>query len=120
MLNYLEIDEARHFKWDDAFPDLFTLSELESLALDTGLAEALGARFRVARASKKADFIKVLLAAKDFAYPVPPVTRLSAPVAVRGRGGQHGASGGRRDRRREGRGRGRGGVNHADTACRAL
>lgn len=75
LLNYLEVDEARYFKWDSAFLDLLTMSELESLALDTGLAEALGARFRVARAGKKADFIKVLLAAKDFAYPVPTVMR---------------------------------------------
>lgn len=75
LLNYLEVDEARYFKWDGTFLDLFTMSELESLALDTGLAEALGARFRVARAGKKADFIKVLLAAKDFAYPVPAVMR---------------------------------------------
>lgn len=75
LLNYMEVDEARYFKWDSTFLDLFTMSELESLALETGLAEALGARFRVARAGKKADFIKVLLAAKDFAYPVPAVMR---------------------------------------------
>lgn len=75
LLNYLEVDEARYFKWDGTFLELFTMSELESLALATGLAEALGVRFRVARAGKKADFIKVLLAAKDFAYPVPDVMR---------------------------------------------
>jgi len=75
LLNYLDVDEARHFRWDSAFLELFTMSELESLALETGLAEALGARLRVARAGKKADFIKVLLAAKDFAYPVPAVMR---------------------------------------------
>lgn len=75
LLNYLEVDEARYFRWDGRFLDLFTMSELESLALDTGLAEALGARFRVARAGKKADFIKVLLAAKNFMYRVPAVMR---------------------------------------------
>jgi len=75
LLNYLEVDETRYFRWNGSFLDLFTMSELESLALDTGLAEALGARFRVARAGKKADFIKVLLAAKDFAYPVPAMMR---------------------------------------------
>jgi ParB family chromosome partitioning protein len=73
LLNYLEVDEARYFRWDGAFLELFTLSELESLALETGLVEALGARYRVARAGKKADFINVLLSAKDFAYPVPAV-----------------------------------------------
>lgn len=75
LLNYLAVDEARYFKWDSAFLELFTMSELESLALETGLAEALGARFRVARAGKKADFIKVLLSANDFTYPVPTVMR---------------------------------------------
>ena len=79
LLNYLEVDEARYFKWDSAFLELFTMSELESLALETGLAEALGARFRVARAGKKADFIKVLLAARDFVYPVPAVMRYPRP-----------------------------------------
>ena len=87
LLNYLQVDEARYFKWDSAFLDLFTMSELESLALETGLAEALGARFRVARAGKKADFIKVLLAAKDFVYPVPAVMRYSRRALAEAAGG---------------------------------
>lgn len=87
LLNYLQVDEARYFKWDSAFLDLFTMSELESLALETGLAEALGARFRVARAGKKADFIKVLLAAKDFAYPVPAVMRYPRRALAEAAGG---------------------------------
>ncbi|MCE4369727.1 PRTRC system ParB family protein [Xanthomonas hortorum] len=75
LLNYMEVDEARYFKWDSAFLDLFTMSELASLALETGLAEAMGARFKAARAKKKGDFIAALLSAKGFAYPVPAVMR---------------------------------------------
>jgi len=75
LLNYMEVNEARYFKWDASFLDLFTMSELESLALKTGLAEALGARYRAARAGKKGEFVKVLLSAQDFAYPVPDVMR---------------------------------------------
>lgn len=75
LLNYLDVDEARYFRWDSTFLDLFTLSELESLALSTGLAEAMGARYRTARAGKKAGFITALLAVEGFAYPVPPVMR---------------------------------------------
>lgn len=75
LLNYLEVDEAHYFKWDKTFLDLFTMSELASLALETGLAEALGARYRTARAGKKGEFIAVLLSAKGFAYPVPAVMR---------------------------------------------
>lgn len=75
LLNYMAVDESRYFKWDSAFLELFTISELESLALSTGLAEAMGARYRTARAGKKSDFITALLAVKGFAYPVPDTMR---------------------------------------------
>ncbi|MCD9026820.1 PRTRC system ParB family protein [Luteimonas sp. BDR2-5] len=75
LLNYLQVDEARYFQWDRAFLDLFTRSELESLALDTGLAAAMGDRYRAARSGNKGDFIAALLAAKNFTYPVPAVMR---------------------------------------------
>lgn len=68
LLNYLEVDEGRHFKWNAEFLELFTLSELESLAGEVGLKAKMGAAFKLARARKKGDFIKALLAVSSFAY----------------------------------------------------
>jgi PRTRC genetic system ParB family protein len=68
LLNYLEVDEGRHFKWSTEFLELFTLSELESLAGEVGLKAKMGAAFKLARARKKGDFIKALLAVSGFAY----------------------------------------------------
>lgn len=77
LLNYLEIDEGRHFKWNTEFLELFTLSELESLAGEVGLKAKMGAAFKLARARKKGDFIKALLAVPGFPYvdTVPAVMR---------------------------------------------
>jgi hypothetical protein len=77
LLNYLEIDESRHFLLDKTFLDLFTMSELESLAGEIGLKRAMGQGFRTARAAKKAEFIAALLAVKGFEYrgTVPQVMR---------------------------------------------
>lgn len=77
LLNYLEIDESRHFQLDKPFLDLFTMSELESLAGEIGLKRAMGQGFRTARAAKKAEFIAALLAVKGFEYrgTVPQVMR---------------------------------------------
>lgn len=78
LLNYLQVDEARHFKWDAAFLDLFTMSELDALAGEVGLRSTMGASlYKLARAKKKADFIKALLAVPNFAYEgsVPAVMR---------------------------------------------
>lgn len=68
LLNYLEVDEGRHFKWNAEFLELFTLSELESLAGEVGLKAKMGTAFKLARAKKKGDFIKALLAVPGFAY----------------------------------------------------
>ena len=68
MLNYLEVDEHRHFKWNAEFLELFTLSELEALAAEVGLKAKMGAAFKLARAKKKGDFIKSLLAVSGFTY----------------------------------------------------
>lgn len=68
LLNYLEVDEGRYFKWNTEFLELFTLSELESLAGEVGLKAKMGAAFKLARAKKKGDFIKSLLAVPGFAY----------------------------------------------------
>jgi ParB family chromosome partitioning protein len=77
LLNFLDVDEKQCFRWDAAFLDLFTMSELESLAAEVGLKAALGARFKAARAGKKDAFIHALLHAEGFAYrgTVPAVMR---------------------------------------------
>lgn len=77
LLNYLDVDERRHFKWDGAFLELFTMSELEALAGEVGLRAAMGAGFKLARGKKKADFIMALLEVPGFAYDgiVPAVMR---------------------------------------------
>ncbi len=68
LLNYLEVDEGRLFKWNAEFLELFTLSELESLAGEVGLKAKMGMAFKLARAKKKGDFIKSLLTVPGFAY----------------------------------------------------
>lgn len=79
LLNYLGVDERHHFKWDTEFLELFTMSELEALAGEVGLKTKMGASFKLARAKKKGDFIKSLLAVPGFAYEdtVPAVMRYS-------------------------------------------
>ena len=68
ILNYLEVDEARSFVLDGSYLDLLTVSELESLADEVGLRQAMGGAYAKARAGKRADFIKALLAVTGFAY----------------------------------------------------
>ncbi|WP_038205782.1 PRTRC system ParB family protein [Xenophilus azovorans] len=77
LLNYAEVDEGRYFQWDKEFLDLFTMSELESLAAEVGLKKAMGAGFKAARASKKQEFITALLKVPGFSYQgtVPAVMR---------------------------------------------
>jgi PRTRC genetic system ParB family protein len=77
LLNYLDVDEATCFRWDEAFLDLFTMSELESLAAEVGLKAAMGSRFKTARTGRKEGFVKALLNAPGFAYEgtVPAVMR---------------------------------------------
>ena len=77
LLNYLEVEEARYFQLDKAFLELFTMNELESLAVEMGLRKAMGERFKSARAAKKDAFIDALLAVKGFEYrgAVPLVMR---------------------------------------------
>jgi PRTRC genetic system ParB family protein len=68
ILNYLEVDEARSFVLDGSYLDLLTVSELESLADEVGLRQAMGGAYAKARAGKRADFIKALLAVTGFEY----------------------------------------------------
>ncbi|RZI42154.1 PRTRC system ParB family protein [Herbaspirillum sp. HC18] len=77
LLNYLEVEEERHFQLNKTFLELFTMSELESLATELGLRKAMGERFKTARAGKKDAFIDALLTVKNFEYQgaVPQVMR---------------------------------------------
>lgn len=77
LLNYLDVDEGKHFKWDAAFLDLFTISELEALAGEVGLKAKMGMAYKLARAKKKDGFIQSLLAVPGFVYDgtVPAVMR---------------------------------------------
>jgi ParB family transcriptional regulator, chromosome partitioning protein len=68
LLNYLEVDEAKAFVLDGNYLDLLTVSELESLAEEVGLRKAMGSAYQKARAGKRADFIKGLLAVAGFPY----------------------------------------------------
>src|SRR5438105_3088899 len=77
LLNYLEIEEEKCFRLSHAFFDLFTKSELESLAEELKLKQALVVRFKKLREGKRDDFIKGLLGVKGFEYEglVPKVMR---------------------------------------------
>ncbi len=77
LMNYLHVDERKHFRWNPEFLELFTMGELESLAGEVGLKKKMGAAFKLARAKKKADFIRTLLTVPGFTYEgtVPAVMR---------------------------------------------
>lgn len=69
LLNYLEVDEARHFKLCAEYLELLTVSELESLADELKLRKAMGdSAFKKARAGTKAKFIEALLNVEGFEY----------------------------------------------------
>lgn len=77
LLNYLEVDEAKHFKLTAEFLDLFTKSELESLAAELKLKKAIGDGFARLRDGKKDAFVEALLSVPGFQYAglVPKVMR---------------------------------------------
>jgi PRTRC genetic system ParB family protein len=77
LLNYLEIEEEKCFRLSHAFLDLFTKSELESLAEELELKKALGTQFKKLREGKREDFINGLLGVKGVKYEglVPKVMR---------------------------------------------
>lgn len=83
LLNHLGVEEAKWFRWDAAFLDLFTMSELESLSVEVGLKSALGTRFKAARSGRKDVFIQALLSVEGFAYQgtVPAVMRYARLTA---------------------------------------
>lgn len=83
LLNHLGVEEAKWFRWDAAFLDLFTMSELESLSVEVGLKTALGTRFKAARLGRKDAFIQALLNVEGFAYQgtVPAAMRYARLTA---------------------------------------
>jgi ParB family transcriptional regulator, chromosome partitioning protein len=69
LLNYLEIDEAKHFTLDGEYLELLTVSELEALADELKLRKAMGdAAFKKAKAGPKAKLIEALLKVDGFSY----------------------------------------------------
>ncbi|WOB11246.1 PRTRC system ParB family protein [Piscinibacter gummiphilus] len=80
MLTYLEVEEASHFRLNEEFLELMTMSELESLADEVKLRKAMGdAAFKKARSGAKPAFIKALLSVQGFDYAgvVPKCMRYS-------------------------------------------
>jgi ParB family chromosome partitioning protein len=69
LLNYLEVDEAKHFTLDGEYLELLTVSELEALAEELKLRKAMGdAAFKKAKAGAKPKFIEALLRVDGFTY----------------------------------------------------
>ena len=104
LMNYLDIQEERHFQMDKAFLDLLTMNELESVAEETGLRKAMGERFKLARAGKKNTFVAALLSVKGFAYrgTVPQCMRYPRkPFRHGAQPAQDGAGGGAAGEARE-------------------
>lgn len=98
LLTYLEVDEAKHFRLNEEFLELMTMSELESLADELKLRKAMGdAAFKKARGGAKPAFIKSLLAVNGFQYAgvVPKCMRFNrkplklAPSASHGEAAEH-------------------------------
>lgn len=77
LLNYLDVEEAKHFKLNAEFLELFTKSELESLASELKLKKAMGDTFGKVKDAKKDAFIKALLSVPNVQYDglVPKVMR---------------------------------------------
>lgn len=86
LLNYAQVDEGRYFRWTAEFLELFTMSELESLADEAGIKKAMGSRFKAARSAKKQDFIAALLKVPGFTYEgtVPAVMRYRRDAVAAG------------------------------------
>lgn len=86
LLNHMGLDERKHFKLDKAFLELFTFSELDTLADEVGLCAAMGASYKLARAKKKGEFIDALLKVQGFTYDglVPSVMCYPRPTPGEG------------------------------------
>lgn len=62
------LDLTKHWKLDKEFLDLLTKSEIEFVANQIGLGQALGADFKKLFSEKKQDLIDKLLAVESFDY----------------------------------------------------
>lgn len=68
MLTFMEVDLKKHWKLNAEFLGLLTKSEIEVVAEELGLKDALGERYTKAKVGKKDEFIKALLESKTFVY----------------------------------------------------
>ena len=68
MLQFMEVDLAKHWKANTEFLTLLTKSEIEVIAEEIGLKVAMGDKFSKAVNGKKDEVIKALLAAEGFDF----------------------------------------------------
>ncbi|HRO59091.1 MAG TPA: PRTRC system ParB family protein [Burkholderiaceae bacterium] len=69
VLDYLEVDERRHYTLDREYMDMLTVAHLDGLAKEVGLVAAMGAKaYAKARTLKRGELIDALLAVNGFAY----------------------------------------------------
>lgn len=68
LLAWLKVDLVSHWKPCKEYLDLLTKSEIEAIAEEIGLKEAVGEKFSKLMASKKDEIITALLAVEGFDY----------------------------------------------------
>lgn len=68
MLQFMQVDLAKHWKLNAEFLDLLTKSEIEVIAEELGLKAALGEKYAKAKNGKKDEFIKALMEIEGFVY----------------------------------------------------
>ncbi len=69
VMTYLDVQVGKHWKLSSEYLTLLTKSEIESVAKELGIAEAMDAKaFKSALTGKKEDLIKSLLAVQGFEY----------------------------------------------------
>lgn len=69
VMTYLDVKVGKHWKLCSEYLTLLTKSEIESVAKELGIAEAMDAKaFKSALTGKKEDLIKSLLAVQGFEY----------------------------------------------------
>lgn len=84
-LTYLAVDMGAHWKLGEDFLKLLTKSEIEALAEELGIAQAMGEKsFKKAMTGKKDEVIKAVLGVEGFQYAgaVPTVMRYDDPATV--------------------------------------
>jgi ParB family chromosome partitioning protein len=68
FLNSFEIKVKDYWKFGDEFCQLLTVNELDAVFEEIGVKKAMGDEYAKAHKSKRADFIKSVLAVKDFDF----------------------------------------------------